>query len=175
MLCRTAHSIFPKSMSEKACKNTHTLTSHFEGISNGLLLRFTKNHALIFVCACALVCNLYLGLTFFVFTVRDGLARMAHLSMRRIQAHTHALRTHTAHSLSSLKHYNGTPAAVVYGPPAHSSAEVVGSVCAFNLLNPQGKFVEYSQVRCCRTRCWSASRSLLWILQMVAVIRQCSI
>jgi selenocysteine lyase/cysteine desulfurase len=51
-----------------------------------------------------------------VAAVEAGLRRINAIGMPEIEQHTASLRSYLAHALVGLKHHNGSPAAVVYGP-----------------------------------------------------------
>ena len=82
-----------------------------------------------------------------ILAAAQGLERLRALGMRSIADHTWALRDYLARELSALRHAAGGAALVeVYGPPPGAGAEAVGSIVAFNLRRPDGRYVEYSQV-----------------------------
>ena len=81
-----------------------------------------------------------------ILAAAQGLEMLRALDMRAISLHTWSLRDYLAHALTRLRHGNHSPLVELYGPPPGASVEVVGSICAFNLKRPDGRYVEYTQV-----------------------------
>ncbi len=77
----------------------------------------------------------YLGLP----AVDIGLRYLATIGMDLIHARVHALGAWMLELLGSLRHGDGSPAAVIYGP---RGAEGRGATIAFNFLHPDGRIVD---------------------------------
>ncbi|KAL4617196.1 molybdenum cofactor sulfurase isoform X2 [Arapaima gigas] len=66
--------------------------------------------------------------------------------MVRVQLHTFGLARHTYVMLSCLCHGNGQPVAQVYAHSEYEDPSRQGAIVNFNVLDPQGSVVGYSQV-----------------------------
>eukprot|EP00960_Hanusia_phi_P005610 163024-Hanusia_phi.AAC.1 len=75
-----------------------------------------------------------------------GLRRLQAIGMERIEAHTWSLRDYFASELQMMRHANGREVAKIYGPPPGTPSRSVGSICSFNILQPAGGLLDYSNV-----------------------------
>jgi selenocysteine lyase/cysteine desulfurase len=71
--------------------------------------------------------------------VEIGLRRLRQVGMDAIHDHVTALAEELLEVLGGLRHTNGRPAAVIYGPRA---SERRGATVAFNFLHPDGRIVD---------------------------------
>ncbi|XP_028325367.1 molybdenum cofactor sulfurase [Gouania willdenowi] len=67
-------------------------------------------------------------------------------SMHNIQQHTFGLARYTYSLLSSLRHGNGKPVAQIYAEGQFESPITQGAILNFNLLDPNGQIIGFSQV-----------------------------
>lgn len=71
--------------------------------------------------------------------VEIGLRLLEHVGLETIHARVSALAAWTLDALGSLRHGNGSPATVIYGP---RSSQRRGATIAFNFLHPDGRVVD---------------------------------
>jgi len=71
--------------------------------------------------------------------VEIGLRRLERIGMDAIHDHVRALTIRLLDALDGLRHTNGSPAAVVYGP---RTSDRRGATIAFNFLHPDGRVVD---------------------------------
>ena len=71
--------------------------------------------------------------------IEIGLAFLARIGMEQIHEHVHELTGRLLTILAELRHSNGAPATVVYGP---SYVERRGGTIAFNFLHPDGRVID---------------------------------
>jgi len=71
--------------------------------------------------------------------VEIGLRHLDRFGMEAIHAHVEALAAALLDELDGVRHSNGSPAAVIYGPP---SSDGRGATVAFNFLHPDGGIVD---------------------------------
>ncbi len=71
--------------------------------------------------------------------VEIGLRFLDRVGLEQIHAHVGALTEELLHTLTSLRHTNGSPAATVYGPAARDRR---GATIAFNFVHPDGRVVD---------------------------------
>jgi molybdenum cofactor sulfurtransferase len=71
--------------------------------------------------------------------VEIGLRYLERIGIEPIHQHVHQLTRALLEVLTSLRHSNGKPAAVVYGPRNHDRR---GATIAFNFLHPDGRIVD---------------------------------
>ena len=62
--------------------------------------------------------------------------------MRSISRHTESLAVYARHQLSSLSHYNGASAVVLYHDPGQDH----GGLVNFNLLDPTNQVIGFSSL-----------------------------
>lgn len=67
--------------------------------------------------------------------------------MHNIQQHTFGLARYTYMLLSSLCHGNGRPVAQIYTEGQFESPSTQGAILNFNLIDPHGQIIGYSQVQ----------------------------
>ncbi len=75
-----------------------------------------------------------------------GLAFMEQLGMEELAAHVHALTATLLETLTSLRHGNGAPEVVIYGP---RTVDRRGGTVAFNVLDAAGRPIPYARVEDC--------------------------
>lgn len=66
--------------------------------------------------------------------------------MENIKQHTFTLAQYTYTALSALRYPSGAPVVRIYSDSEFSSPEVQGPVINFNVLDPSGNIIGYSQV-----------------------------
>jgi len=71
--------------------------------------------------------------------VEIGLRHLDRFGMEAIHDHVEALAAALLDELDGVRHSNGSPAAVIYGPP---SSDGRGATVAFNFLHPDGGIVD---------------------------------
>ena len=67
--------------------------------------------------------------------------------MTAISSHTLSLAKYVYDKLVSVKHGNGQSVCQVYSDTDYTDAGTQGPVVSFNVLEPDGTYVGYSQVR----------------------------
>ncbi|XP_034851608.1 molybdenum cofactor sulfurase isoform X1 [Mirounga leonina] len=75
----------------------------------------------------------------------DALERLTG-GMENIKQHTFTLAQYTYAALSALRYPSGAPVVRIYSDSEFSSPEVQGPVINFNVLDPSGNIIGYSQV-----------------------------
>jgi selenocysteine lyase/cysteine desulfurase len=75
--------------------------------------------------------------------LRGGFALLESVGMTRLREHVETLSRTFIDGLASLRHSNGTPLAVIYGP---GQAPDRGGTIAFNLIDRDGRVVPYGRV-----------------------------
>lgn len=75
--------------------------------------------------------------------VPAGLDFLESVGMDRIQAHIRDLTAYLLERMQSLRHPNGAPLVVIYGPTENEGR---GGTVAFNLVDPSGRVIDYEAV-----------------------------
>ncbi|XP_019623568.1 PREDICTED: molybdenum cofactor sulfurase-like isoform X2 [Branchiostoma belcheri] len=82
-----------------------------------------------------------------IIALRHGFDTLENLTgMQYVSQHTFSLAQYVYLQLTSLKHHNGQPAAVVYTDTQFDDITTQGGIVNFNLLRANGNFVGYSEV-----------------------------
>ncbi|XP_032715483.1 molybdenum cofactor sulfurase isoform X1 [Lontra canadensis] len=83
-----------------------------------------------------------------VIALKHGFDALEHLTggMENIKQHTFTLAQYTYMALSALRYPSGAPMVRIYSDSEFSSPEVQGPVINFNVLDPSGNIIGYSQV-----------------------------
>jgi molybdenum cofactor sulfurtransferase len=71
--------------------------------------------------------------------VEIGLRYLERIGIETIRSHVHQLAGRLLEELASLRHSNGAPAAIVYGP---RNTNRRGATIAFNFLHPDGRVID---------------------------------
>jgi len=81
-----------------------------------------------------------------IVALKHGFTVLEELGMENIQQHVWSVTRRLYEGLSSLRHSTGTPVVKIYGEHERDDPALQGGILAFNLLNPDGSYIGYTEI-----------------------------